>query len=557
MKKSEKKSCIISVSADKGVYRHIKIGMNKKLRDLSEEILYAFGFDDDHAHAFFMNNILWDEIDAYYDERLEDDHNTTDVRLSELGITTGMKFLYLFDFGDEWVFRCKVLKTEDTDDGKITVIKSVGEAPVQYPYYDESIDDHDENDDQYYDEDDEDLGIFEFPPAETDDILYDAAFRCYKEKPWKKLHEDEIFAVKLSSGETGYCNVLGRGGDYISVDIFIGQKGWDCLSSFMKGLNSSKYEINEMHSGFEYLITADIIRCEFSEQAYIDKNALASAKEAAGKRNITLRKYYPVFERYTPYHIPTPLYDKQEQADLALVLDAACYMSGVKSNGLIMVVPDENGFHTEPAEIPEVTEPVYEKPYVRTRLLPKKGTLECRLIHIPEPVVVEGDDIPVYPVMLAAVSVEDKIPVNTKLFEKFDAEKIARDFARCFKDTAPETILVSDDRTAALLGNICDSMEITLKKTQELPALDMEMSQLMVDLMRSGDEDDSISKEEFSSALDGLTKASLEELMLTLRECTPKELSMLPDELIWALSELPELPKVLKKKIDKALDLKA
>ena len=79
----------------------------------------------------------------------------------------------------------------------------------------------------------------------------------------------------------------------------------------------------------------------------------------------------------------------------------------------------------------------------------------------------------------------------------------------------------------------------------------------MTDLMRSGDEDDSISKEELSSALDGLTKASLEELMLTLRECTPKELSMLPDELIWALSELPELPRELKKKINKALDLKA
>ena len=553
MKKSEKKSCIISVSADKGVYRHIKIGMNKKLRDLSEEILYAFGFDDDHAHAFFMNNILWDEIAAYYDARLEDGHNTTDIRLSELGITTGMKFLYLFDFGDEWVFRCKVLKTDDADDGKITVIKSVGEAPVQYPYYDESSDDNYDNDDQ----DNGDPGIIEFPPAETDDILYDAAFRYYKEKPWKKLHEDEIFAVKLSSGETGYCNVLGRGGDYISVDIFIGQKGWDCLSSFMNGMNSSKYEINDMHSGFEYLITADIIKCEFSEQAYMDKNALASAKEAARKRNISLRKYYPVFERYTPYHIPTPLYDKQEQADLALVLDAACYMSGVRSDGLIMVVQDENGFHTEPAEIPEVTEPVYERPYVRTRLLPKKGTLECRLIHIPEPVVVEGDDIPIYPVILAAVSVEDKIPVDTKLFEKFDAEKIARDFARCFKDTAPETILVSDDRTAALLGNICESMEITLKKTQELPVLDMEMSRLMTDLMRSGDEDDSISKEELSSALDGLTKASLEELMLTLRECTPKELSMLPDELIWALSELPELPRELKKKINKALDLKA
>ena len=47
------------------------------------------------------------------------------------------KFIYLFDFGDEWRFSCKVLKIEDGTQKNAEVVRSKGEAPPQYGGYDE------------------------------------------------------------------------------------------------------------------------------------------------------------------------------------------------------------------------------------------------------------------------------------------------------------------------------------------------------------------------------------------------------------------------------------
>jgi hypothetical protein len=72
------KSYIFSVSLGKGCYRHIKISGNDTLENLHIAILDAFGFRDDHAHAFFMDNRVWSDADAYFADMIEDaDHSTT------------------------------------------------------------------------------------------------------------------------------------------------------------------------------------------------------------------------------------------------------------------------------------------------------------------------------------------------------------------------------------------------------------------------------------------------------------------------------------------------
>ena len=60
------KSYVISVSCGTGCYRHIQIAGNKTLANLSDSILEAFDFDNDHQHAFFMNNRAWDQENSYF-----------------------------------------------------------------------------------------------------------------------------------------------------------------------------------------------------------------------------------------------------------------------------------------------------------------------------------------------------------------------------------------------------------------------------------------------------------------------------------------------------------
>ncbi len=131
-------SYVISVSLGTGCYRHIQIGGGCTLLELHRAILGAFGFMDDHAHAFFMDNIMWSEADCYYVTGIERYYRTTrKYTLDQAGLSKDMSFKYVFDFGDEWTFQCRVLKVLPEDTDHPIIIKSKGEAPEQYPSWDD------------------------------------------------------------------------------------------------------------------------------------------------------------------------------------------------------------------------------------------------------------------------------------------------------------------------------------------------------------------------------------------------------------------------------------
>ncbi len=137
-------SYVISVSLGTGCYRHIQISESATLYKLHRVILKAFEFDDDHMHAFFMDNKLWSQWNCYVSSKSEPtDRLSKRYSLQQTGLAKGKKFLYLFDFGDEWVFQCKVLREIDETTDIPGVIRSVGEAPAQYPNYDEDWDEDD------------------------------------------------------------------------------------------------------------------------------------------------------------------------------------------------------------------------------------------------------------------------------------------------------------------------------------------------------------------------------------------------------------------------------
>lgn len=144
------KSLVISVSLDTGCYRHIRISDQALLEDLSLAILRAFNFDNDHLHGFFMDNQAYSPWDAYYSHGSEEGPATDQVTLAEAGMTAGKKFKYVFDFGDDWTFQCRVLRELDEITAEPVIIRKKGEAPPQYPEWDEE--DWDEED---WDDDDE------------------------------------------------------------------------------------------------------------------------------------------------------------------------------------------------------------------------------------------------------------------------------------------------------------------------------------------------------------------------------------------------------------------
>ena len=135
---SASQSYVISVSMGAGIYRHIRIDAKETLEALSDAILDAFAFFDDHAHAFFMNNRAWDDSEAYYCSMIEDlneDANvfTSEITLAELDLTPRQQFIYIFDFGEEWRFHCRCLRVLPEATPEPEVVRSVGDPPEQYP----------------------------------------------------------------------------------------------------------------------------------------------------------------------------------------------------------------------------------------------------------------------------------------------------------------------------------------------------------------------------------------------------------------------------------------
>ena len=120
----------VSISARLGCYRHIQISEDETLYRLSEAILDSFDFSDDHLHAFYMDNRSYDSYERYVSPYCDSDYArgfSDKVKLSNFRLGKGYKFLYIFDFGDNWRFHIRVLRIVDEPTKSPLVLKSVGE----------------------------------------------------------------------------------------------------------------------------------------------------------------------------------------------------------------------------------------------------------------------------------------------------------------------------------------------------------------------------------------------------------------------------------------------
>lgn len=129
------------VSLNRGVWAKIQLSSHHTLENLHNSIQSAFDFDNDHLYSFFMDGKRWshNRFTSPYDD--EGPH-VDEVKIGELALYEKQKFIYIFDYGDEWTFNVEV---DDIEDSKVKllrpqILESKGEAPNQYAYYDDEDD---------------------------------------------------------------------------------------------------------------------------------------------------------------------------------------------------------------------------------------------------------------------------------------------------------------------------------------------------------------------------------------------------------------------------------
>lgn len=147
----ENETLILRVELNKSIYRDIEVDGSQSLHKLAEAIVKAFGFDFDHAFGFYSGLTrrgMFSKKPRY--ELFADMGNADDdvlgvkkTKIGEAFPALGHKMTFLFDYGDEWLFRV-TFKEAGIKAAKTTyprVVSSKGEAPEQYPDPDEDDDD--------------------------------------------------------------------------------------------------------------------------------------------------------------------------------------------------------------------------------------------------------------------------------------------------------------------------------------------------------------------------------------------------------------------------------
>ena len=135
---------IITIRAafEPGTFRDIEIAASASLYTLAAAITRAYGFDFDHAFGFYSKlsgnyyrSPVKYELFADTGEPSEGARSVEKTTVAEAYGKAKAKLLFLFDYGDEWLF-----KTERIASGPKTpkaryprVVKSEGAAPEQYP----------------------------------------------------------------------------------------------------------------------------------------------------------------------------------------------------------------------------------------------------------------------------------------------------------------------------------------------------------------------------------------------------------------------------------------
>lgn len=121
------------VSLARNCYCVIKCGGHHTFKDLHDAIQEAFHFDNDHLYSFFLDGKPWSNysVNSPY---AEEPPFANEMRLDRGRLHLKKKFLYLFDYGDEWWFQVTLLSITQQTALLLRpqMIKFVGTAPEQY-----------------------------------------------------------------------------------------------------------------------------------------------------------------------------------------------------------------------------------------------------------------------------------------------------------------------------------------------------------------------------------------------------------------------------------------
>jgi len=128
----------VSLRDNSDIWRIIDIKGNQMLSILHKAIFKAFDRFEEHQYSFFLSNKPYDRESEYTAPGLDTSGTgklANRIRIDSVELYGGPRFLYLFDYGDEWWHDVELVSVTQrvTRTNYPRVVKKQGKSPPQYP----------------------------------------------------------------------------------------------------------------------------------------------------------------------------------------------------------------------------------------------------------------------------------------------------------------------------------------------------------------------------------------------------------------------------------------
>jgi len=314
--------------------------------------------------------------------------------------------------------------------------------------------------------------------------LYQAAEEFKKVAPWQWLWDADLICVKNpEDGITGYCSIMGRGGEHLALGVYLGDNGIRGFYDMLEGA--------ENIPGHEIVHLQDCIICSFDDREFVEKDDMKIIKELGLKYRG--KNEWPVFRRFEPGYYPWYI-SSEECRFLTVALQQALIIAiGIKKG--TVVIDAENGVtvmrsinkDTEEWEssnmelfVPAVSiAPTKIDNDILIKKLSKlqkhrNTAIEVGITYMPTPVR-DNEDRPYFPKLFIAADANAGAILKCEVFRNIDdnGATIINKLTEMFMESGlPSSIYLKNDKETAIIGDLCDKIGVNIKVKPTLIVID-------------------------------------------------------------------------------------
>ena len=333
------------------------------------------------------------------------------------------------------------------------------------------------------------------PSSQEWQALYQVAVAFRDLAPWEWMYDSDLFGVQdPTTGEIGYCCVMGNLGEHFALGVYLGSEG---LAGYRK-IESGELDPPDVTALLHY---QKCLMASFEDRKELDRQDLGVIKALGLK--FRGRSAWPLFRSYLPdYH---PWFVTAEEARfLTVALEQAIDVAqrfGEDANLLVppregqylvrVAQPDQAGRWADrwlaPAPLPEpaaMVPPVDELRIQRITqaITARQGVWEADFFLAPTPIQESKGQRPDYPYTFLWVDRRSGMVLPPHLAAP---DRRAAEFPQHFLTlveqaaTLPQEVCVVSQEARELLEPITSRLGVKLRRSQRLGALEAARDSLM------------------------------------------------------------------------------